>query len=39
MVAPAVAGVLVLLVLGLAPPSDLLGLLNSGAHELLVGAP
>jgi hydrogenase-4 component F len=39
MVAPVVAGVLVLLVLGVALPPDLVDLLNSGARELLVGAP
>lgn len=38
MVAPVVAGVLALLVLGLAPPSDLVNLLNHGANELAVGA-
>jgi hydrogenase-4 component F len=37
MVAPVVAGVLVLVVLGLAPPSDLVDLLNRGAAELGVG--
>jgi hydrogenase-4 component F len=37
MVAPVVAGVVVLLVLGLAPPSDLVNLLNHGASELAVG--
>lgn len=39
MVAPVVVGVLVLLVLGLAPPSDLVDLLNRAAVELAVGAP
>ncbi|OHV05176.1 proton-conducting transporter membrane subunit [Mycobacterium talmoniae] len=39
MVAPVVAGVVVLLVLGLAPPSDLVDLLNHAAAELAVGAP
>jgi hydrogenase-4 component F len=39
MVTPVVAGVLVLLVLGLAPPPDLVDLLNTGARELLAGAP
>ena len=39
MVAPVVAGVLVLLVLGLAPPPDLVELLNSGARELLASTP
>ncbi len=38
MVTPVVAGVLVLLVLGLAPPSDLVNLLNHGASELMAGA-
>jgi hydrogenase-4 component F len=37
MVIPVVAGVLVLLVLGVAPPSDLVNLLNHGATELMVG--
>lgn len=35
MVMPVVAGVLVLLVLGLAPPTDLVNLLNHGATELM----
>lgn len=39
MVAPVVAGALVLLLLGVAPPSDLVDLLHSGAGELAVGAP
>lgn len=39
MVAPVVAGVLVLLLLGVAPPPDLVELLNSGARELVAGAP
>jgi len=39
MVVPVVAGVLVLLALGLAPPPDLVDLLNSGARELLAGTP
>lgn len=39
MVAPVVAGVLVLLVLGIAPPSPLVDLLNHGASELMAGAP
>lgn len=39
MVTPVVAGVLVLLMLGLAPPSDLVDLLNRGAVELTAGAP
>ena len=39
MVAPVVAGVLVLLVLGLALPPDLVELLNSGARELLASTP
>ncbi|OCB56087.1 NADH dehydrogenase [Mycobacterium malmoense] len=38
MVAPVVAGVVVLLVLGLAPPSGLVELLNHGASELMAGA-
>jgi hydrogenase-4 component F len=38
MVTPVIAGVLVLLVLGLAPPSDLVDLLNHGASELMAGA-
>lgn len=38
MVTPVIAGVLALLVLGLAPPSDLVSLLNHGASELAVGA-
>jgi hydrogenase-4 component F len=38
MLAPVVAGVLVLLLLGLAPPPDLVDLLNSGARELAMGA-
>ncbi|MEB4211214.1 proton-conducting transporter membrane subunit [Mycobacterium sp. 94-17] len=38
MVVPVVAGVLALLVLGLAPPSDLVDLLNHGASELAAGA-
>jgi hydrogenase-4 component F len=38
-VAPVVAGVLALLVLGLELPPDLVDLLNSGARELLAGAP
>ena len=38
MVAPVVAGVLVLLVLGLAPPADLVDLLNHGASVLMTGA-
>lgn len=37
MVTPVVAGVLVLLVLGLAPPADLVDLLNHGATELAAG--
>ncbi|EUA76271.1 hypothetical protein I553_7354 [Mycobacterium xenopi 4042] len=37
MVAPVVVGVLVLVVLGLAPPSDLVDLLNRGATELGAG--
>lgn len=37
MVTPVVVGVLVLLVLGVAPPSDLVDLLNRGATELMVG--
>jgi hydrogenase-4 component F len=37
MVTPVVAGVLVLLLLGLAPPSELVNLLNHGASELMVG--
>ncbi|BCO36954.1 NADH dehydrogenase FAD-containing subunit [Mycobacterium heckeshornense] len=37
MVAPVVVGVLVLVVLGLAPPSDLVDLLNRGAAELGAG--
>ncbi|QLL05343.1 proton-conducting transporter membrane subunit [Mycobacterium vicinigordonae] len=37
MVTPVVAGVLALLVLGLAPPADLVNLLNHGASELAVG--
>lgn len=37
MVTPVVAGVLVLLLLGLAPPSDLVNLLNHGASELMAG--
>jgi hydrogenase-4 component F len=39
MVAPVIAGVLALLVLGLAPPPDLVDLLNCGARELLAGTP
>jgi hydrogenase-4 component F len=39
MVTPVVAGVLVLLVLGVAPPSDLLDLLGRGASELAAGPP
>jgi hydrogenase-4 component F len=39
MVTPVVLGVLVLLVLGVAPPSDLVHLLNAGATELMAGAP
>jgi hydrogenase-4 component F len=39
MVTPVVAGVLVLLVLGVAPPSDLLDLLGRGASELAAGTP
>jgi hydrogenase-4 component F len=38
MVAPVVAGVLVLLLLGLAPPADLVELLNHGASALAAGA-
>lgn len=38
MVAPVVAGVVALLVLGVAPPSDLVHLLNHGAGELMAGA-
>jgi hydrogenase-4 component F len=38
MVAPVVGGVVVLLVLGVAPPSDLVNLLDHGAAELLAGA-
>lgn len=38
MVTPVVAGVLVLLVLGLAPPGELVNLLNHGASELAAGA-
>ncbi|HUO40810.1 MAG TPA: proton-conducting transporter membrane subunit [Mycobacterium sp.] len=38
MVAPVVAGVLVLLILGLAPPADLINLLNHAASDLAVGA-
>jgi hydrogenase-4 component F len=38
MVTPVVAGLLVLLVLGVAPPADLVDLLNRGASELLAGA-
>lgn len=38
MVIPVVAGVLALLVLGVAPPSDLVELLNHGADQLLAGA-
>ncbi|AGP66668.1 MULTISPECIES: proton-conducting transporter membrane subunit [Mycobacterium] len=37
MVTPVVAGVLVLLMLGLAPPADLVDLLNHGASELAAG--
>lgn len=37
MVAPVVVGVLVLLVLGVAPPQDLVDLLNRGAIELMAG--
>lgn len=37
MVTPVVAGVLALLVLGLAPPADLVNLLNHGASELAAG--
>jgi hydrogenase-4 component F len=39
MVAPVVAGVVVLLMLGVVPPSQLADLLNSGAGELVAGAP
>jgi len=39
MVVPVVAGVVVLLVLGLAPPGDLTDLLNHAAIDLAVGAP
>jgi hydrogenase-4 component F len=39
MVTPVVAGVLVLLVLGLVPPADLVDLLNRAAGDLAVGAP
>jgi hydrogenase-4 component F len=38
MVTPVVAGVLVLLVLGLAPPTELVDLLSRGASELAAGA-
>jgi len=38
MVAPVVVGLLVLLVLGVAPPSQLVDLLNQGATELAAGA-
>jgi len=38
MVAPVVAGVLVLLILGLVPPGDLVDLLNHAATDLAVGA-
>ncbi|MEZ0367331.1 proton-conducting transporter membrane subunit [Mycobacterium sp. pUA109] len=38
MVIPVVAGVLVLLLLGLAPPSDLVDLLNHAAGQLAAGA-
>lgn len=38
MVTPVVAGVVMLVVLGLAPPSDLVDLLNHGAGELMAGA-
>ncbi len=38
MVAPVVAGVVALLVLGLAPPADLVDLVNHGASELSAGA-
>lgn len=37
MVTPVAAGVLVLLVLGVAPPSDLVDLFHRGATELMVG--
>ncbi|BBZ15342.1 proton-conducting transporter transmembrane domain-containing protein [Mycobacterium branderi] len=37
MVAPVAVGVLVLVVLGVAPPSDLVDLLHHGAAELMVG--
>lgn len=39
MVAPVVVGVLVLLCLGVAPPTDLVDLLNRGATELMAGMP
>lgn len=39
MVVPVVAGVLVLLILGLAPPTDLVDLLNHAAADLAVGGP
>jgi hydrogenase-4 component F len=38
MVTPVVVGVLVLLVLGVAPPTELVALLNRGATELVAGA-
>jgi hydrogenase-4 component F len=38
MVTPVVVGVLVLLVLGVAPPTQLVALLNRGATELVAGA-
>ncbi|MBS4726855.1 NADH dehydrogenase FAD-containing subunit [Mycobacterium sp. SM1] len=38
MVSPVVAGVLVLLLLGVAPPSELVDLLSRGASELAAGA-
>ena len=37
MVVPVVAGVLVLLILGLVPPTDLVSLLNDAAADLAVG--
>jgi hydrogenase-4 component F len=39
MVTPVAAGVAVLLILGVAPPSDLIDLLGRGASELMAGAP